>query len=136
MTGLAGVEYQDVRKDVMELVYGFRTRHKVYFYNEFIQRVEDFDESTFDSKKYLRKIAKCDFFVAVVTKKVLSSIYFEAGVALCQRCRCVFFIPDDSVLPLVMRRVATDNNRIQIFRTKELSEVTQVLTNILEKSGA
>ena len=48
----------------------------------------------------------------------------------------LFFIPDDSVLPLVMRRVATDNNRIQIFRTKELSEVTQVLTNILEKSGA
>lgn len=136
MSGLAGVEYQDVRKDVMELVYSFRTRHKVYFYNEFIQKVEEFEESTFDANKYLRKIAKCDLFIAVITKKVVSSIYFEAGVALCQRCRCVFFISNDNVLPLVMRRVASENNRIHIFRTTELSEVKRVLTNIVDKKGA
>src|SRR5437870_5187430 len=97
MSDLAGDDYVQVRREIMEQVYDLRTDFKVYFFNEFVQTIEEFDEATFDVDKYLGEIDGCDFFIAIISDGVLSSIYFEAAYALDRGKTSIYFVKSDKV---------------------------------------
>jgi hypothetical protein len=135
MSELYGDKYIHVRRDIMQLVYELREQNNVYFFNEYVQEIEKFEESRFDVDKYLKKIDECDYFIAVISDKVLSSIYFEAAYALACGKRSVYFVTNDKVMPLVMRKLASSRSEIQFFRTTELQDIKITIQNILGNSA-
>jgi hypothetical protein len=127
MSDLAGNEYVDVRQAIMDVVFELRRFHAVYFFNEFVQRQETFDERLFDARTYLREIDKAEYFVAVLSRKIVSSIYFEAGYALARGKRCIYFVADDRLMPMLMRRVALSHSNVRVCRTTDLADIKEVL---------
>lgn len=138
MVNLQSSEYEQVRHDIMQVVYWLRNHpkvRKVFFYNESLQREEDFDYSSFDAEKYVTEINECDFFVCVMSERVFSSIYFEAGYAITCGCRSVYFFTKENVMPSVMRKLAEERTEIQVFKTADLAEIKRTLDNILNLAG-
>ena len=77
------------------------------------------------------------FSSQVFSDKVVSSIYFEAGYALAHRKRSIYFVTNDNVLPMLMRRlvISREHSGIQIFKATELSEIKIIMNNILKNAN-
>ncbi|HEX8399660.1 MAG TPA: hypothetical protein VF644_19660 [Pyrinomonadaceae bacterium] len=135
MSEVSGEEYVKVRQEIMEHVYDLRKDYKVYFFNEFIQRIEDFDESAFDGNKYLNEIDECEFFIAVISDKVLSSIYFEAAYALARGKKSIYFVSSDKVMPLVMRKLSNNRPQVRAIKITSLPEIKDTIRSIINKSA-
>lgn len=133
MGGLSGDEYVQVRRDIMGVIYDLKKeeKHDVYFLNEFIQTSEEFNESSFDVEKYLKKIEECDYFIAVISNKVVSSVYYEAAYAIANGKESFYFVKDEKFMPLVMRKVANSDSRIHIITTVNLQEIKYRIINIV-----
>ena len=61
MSHLSDAEYEEIREDIMHLIYDLRKHHEVYFYNEFVPKIQDFDKNKFNPLDYLLEIKKSDF---------------------------------------------------------------------------
>ena len=131
MSNLEGDEYVKVRHNIMELVYELRKSDYVYFYNEFIQKAEEFDPAKFNPYDYLDEINKCDYFIAIFSEKIVSSIYFEVGYALGKEKNLIYFIKDEKVLPTLMRIAGDDLPKVQIIKTDSLPEILARMKNII-----
>lgn len=134
MSHLSPEEYSKERKDIMELIYELRKKHTVFFYNEFIHNLSEFNESKFDPHGYLREIKNCDYFIAILSEEILSSIYFEAGYALAVGMRSVYYVIDDNVMPLVMRTASADHNKIKVIRANSLNDIKPRILNLLNNT--
>ncbi len=131
MSDLSYEEYDEVRHDIMDLIYQLRKTNDVYFYNEFIQRPKDFDENKLDADNYLKEIKRCDYFIAILSEKIVSSIYFEAGYALALGKKSIYFVADEQVMPLLMRIAAHDYQDLQIVKATSIDEISPRIMNIL-----
>jgi hypothetical protein len=133
MGGISGDEYIQVRRDIMGVVYDLKKeeKHDIYFLNEFIQTSEEFNESSFDVNKYLKKIEECDYFIAVISSKVVSSVYYEAAYAMANGKESFYFVKDEKFMPLVMRKKASSDPRIHIITTVDLQEIEYKISNII-----
>jgi Nucleoside 2-deoxyribosyltransferase len=130
MSDLTNEEYVLVHQSIMPVVHDLRKLHKVYFFNEEVHRQEEFDERDFDARSYLAEIDAADVFVAIVTKKIVSSIYFEAGYALARGKRCLYFVTDDHLMPVLMRRVALSHENVRTCQTTDLHDIKATLRDV------
>jgi hypothetical protein len=133
MGEISGDEYIQVRRDIMGVVYDLRKeeKHDIYFLNEFIQTSEEFNELSFDVDKYLGKIEECDYFVAVISSKVVSSVYYEAACAMANEKESFYFVKDENFMPPFMRKKASSDPHIHIITTVDLQEIKYKISNIL-----
>jgi len=134
MSHLAQKEYSEAREDIMALIYELRKYHEVFFYNEFIHNLAEFNESKFDPHAYLKEIEHCDYFIALILEKIPSSIYFEAGYALAVGKKSVYYVIDDNVMPLVMHTASSDHKKIKVIRAKSLNDIKPRILNLLNHS--
>ena len=134
MSHLSDSEYEEIREDIMNLIYELRKKHQVYFYNEFIPKISHFDQNKFDPFGYLMEIKKSDYFIAIISEKILSSIYFEAGYASAVGVNSVYFVTDDKVMPLLMRMISADHPKIKVIRASSLDEIKPRIINLLDNS--
>jgi hypothetical protein len=135
MSQLSASDYVGVRADIMELVYQLRRKtYDVYFFNEFVPRIEEFDEKEVNPEEYLGHIERSDYFIAIIPQRLFSSIYFEAGYALAHEKRSVYFIIQDNVMPILMRLVAADHVNVKIVKADALDEIPVRITNFLENA--
>ena len=135
MSHLSDAEYEEIREDIMHLIYDLRKHHEVYFYNEFVPKIQDFDKNKFNPLDYLLEIKKSDWFIAIITEKILSSIYFEAGYALAAGVNSVYFVTDDKVMPLVMRMISADHPKVKVIRASSINEIKPRIVNLLNNSN-
>ena len=134
MSHLSDDEYGEIRNDIMELIHKLRKNHRVYFYNEFVPKIQDFDQNKLDAFNYLMEIKKSDYFIAIITEKILSSIYFEAGYATSVGVNSVYFVTDDKVMPLLMRMISADHPKVKVIRVSSLDAIKPRIINLLNNS--
>jgi nucleoside 2-deoxyribosyltransferase len=135
MSGLEGQDYIIEREKIMKTVEELRLScNTVVFFNEQVLRIEDFDESKFDGKKYISDIDDCDLFAAVITQKAFSSIYFEVGYALGKKKQCLVFVTKKDVMPLVMRHLS-HHKKIKIFYEEKLHAIENIIKSIVIDGG-
>jgi hypothetical protein len=125
-------QYDLTRSEAMGLVGVLRRTDDVYFLNEQIPRLEDFSEKSFDARSYLEEIRRADYFVAVITDKICSSIYFEAGFALALRKPSIYFVTRAEVMPALMRVLGDDHPRIKVVQAESLADITPTITKLID----
>lgn len=99
-------EYEIIHNSInkaLNTIEGLSKNIKAYWYNRPYPSLYKLKRNDINVTKYLEEIDKCDVFIAVVSAKIHSSIYFEAGYALAKRKKCHFFVPSDKdTLPSIM----------------------------------
>lgn len=134
MSHLSQQEYSETRQDIMTLIYDLRKRHDVFFFNEFVPTLTEFDEKKFDPHKYLHEIDKCNYFVAIILERVPSSIYFEAGYALAAGKRSIYYVTDEKAMPILMRTASTDHSKIKLIRATGLEDIKPRILSLFRNS--
>lgn len=131
MSQLSDVEYKNARQQVLNAIYEIRKHDDVYFHNEFVPDRNAFDEKSFDAHDYLDEIRKADYFVAVLSERIFSSIYFEAGFAIALGKPSFYFILDPKAMPLLMRTAVADHPSIKVTQLSSIDELEARITHLL-----
>jgi hypothetical protein len=131
MSQLTPEQYRSTRSEVMELVGVLRRSDDIYFLNELIPQLENFKEESFDVRNYLNELSKADYFVAIVTEPICSSIYFEAGFALALGKPSIYFVTEPKVMPSLMRILGVDHPRIKTVLAQSLAEICPRISKLL-----
>lgn len=105
--------------------------HEVYSFNELYPDRRRLIDAWFDAPAYLQELRNRDYFVAIITKPTFSSIYYEAAVAIEQGKQCIFFVPEFTVMPLVMRNQAVAAVNVQVCVALTIEEAALHLRRIL-----
>ena len=129
MSDLDAAEYTSSRQKIINVLLRLRQNCDVYFLNEYIPDQDKFCDADLDLNDYLSRIRACTLFVAVMRKKVVSSIYFEVGYALAHAKRVILFVENRNVLPLVMRELPNVDNLVEIIETTDLSAIETIVLN-------
>lgn len=106
MADLSDEKYQAVRKGILEVVdyaKALKRLGKIYFFNQKVPSHEALDTQHFPIAEYMRELDDCDYFIAIVSKRIHSSIYFEAGYALAEGKECILFSAAADVLPTITK---------------------------------
>lgn len=106
MNDLSEEKYQAVRKGILGVVAAAKALNRlghIYFFNQDVPTHEALDKQHFPIDEYMRELDKCDYFIAIISKRVHSSIYFEAGYAFAKGKECILFSATDDVLPTITK---------------------------------
>ena len=138
MNDLTDDEYRTVRDKILTVIdvtNAMKRVPHVYYYNRNIPTQQSFNKEDFSIQEYMSELRKCDYFIAVITKRVHSSIYFEAGYALARRKRCIFYVKRGvNALPTVMKRSVEIFDKAKTVEFDDLddavSKMKQLLTHL------
>jgi len=131
MSQLTREQYHLTWARAMELVSVLRRDNEVYFWNEDYPEPPEVSDESFDASDYLSRIAQADCFVAIVTERVCSSIYLEAGYALALRKRSAYYATRREVMPLLMRGIAHDDPEVKVVYAQSMDEIIPMVTRIV-----
>lgn len=124
-------KYQAFLKTIMEIVTKIRKFDRIeniYYINEHIPSLEEFEKADLSVPEYFNEIAQSDYFIAIIEKPALSSVYFEAGYALGLGKKCIYFIKDESCLPYLMKHAAFAYlGKVRFYRYSSIGEIIKVL---------
>jgi hypothetical protein len=117
-------KYKDNRKDVLKLVEVFHKECKfksVYFAGHDIESMKDFEAPNISAGDDIQELRASKYFVLHYPEKIVSSVLFEAGVALELGIPSLYFVKDRSHLPFLMRQaeMAFPNVKIYEFKTAD-----------------
>ena|SRR6267143_2449276 len=134
MNDLSEEEYRSVRKSVLEAVEvvegakSLKNVGHVYYFNRDVPSHENLDQQHFPIDEYMRELDRCDYFIAIISKRVHSSIYFEAGYALAKGKECILFsAKQEEVLPTIARYCCETYPSCQSIPFSDISDVVHKL---------
>lgn len=117
-------KYKENRKNVLKLVEVFRKECKfksVYFAGHEIESMKDFEAPNISAGDDIQELRASKYFVLHYPEKIVSSVLFEAGVALELGIPSLYFVKDRDHLPFLMRQaeMAFSNVKIYEFNTAD-----------------
>ncbi len=127
MKGLGDSQYEKTRVDVIKLIRDLKENCDVFFYNEDIYKPKDFETVNFDPEEYLAEIDKYDYFIAVFTDTVVSSLYVEVGYALAKGKKVLCFAQHIDCIPTLLK--LTDS-QLPGFDMIISDQMSNILSNI------
>ncbi len=125
-------DYNTVWSNTMGLVRTLRQRKLNVFYgNEDIESEEDLNIEDYNWAVYLQELNDCKYFIAIVSEKKISSIFYEAGIAASSKARkCIFFVKEtDKLLPIVMRKASSIKSNVRVINYRTFDEIRGTLQN-------
>lgn len=134
MSQLSDEDYLLVRQQILNVIYDMRKHDDVYFFNELVPDRNAFQERTFDALEYLSEIRKADYFVAVLSERILSSIFFEAGYAVATGKQSFYFLLNRQAMPLIMRTAIQDHPKVKVIELPSMEELGVRLSHLLENT--
>jgi hypothetical protein len=134
MNDLSEEEYRNVRESVLEAVEAAegakslkRVGH-VYYFNRDVPSHDKLDLPRFPIDEYMRELDRCDYFIAIISKRVHSSIYFEAGYALAKGKECILFCASqEEVLPTIAKCCCETYPKCQAIPFSHIDDVIHKL---------
>jgi len=102
-------EYQASRSEVMKVYDTLQDKcdFKVYCALSHCPTKKSFEARDVSVKKDLAALSHADYFVLLYPRKITSSVLFEAGYALAQKKRSVYFVSNRNDLPYMMQKAAS-----------------------------
>ncbi|MGD8174234.1 DUF4062 domain-containing protein [Vibrio sp. TRT 21S02] len=136
LTTLSETEYEDLRISVIGIIDRLRNLElvsDVYYINEGYSSQDSFTAPELKPRDYLSRIENSDYFVAIINKRVFSSVHFEAGYALAKGKRLLIFVRDFDDVTFVNELCAADYGElVTIRRFKNYRDIEIFLVKELE----
>jgi len=135
MNDLTENEYRTVQEKmlaVIDITKAMKGFSHIYYYNRNLPTHESFIKADFRIQEYMSELRKCNYFIAVITKRVHSSIYFEAGYALAKGKQCIFYVKRSAdALPTVMKRSVEVYDTAKVVEFDDLDDVVGKMKELL-----
>jgi hypothetical protein len=119
-------KYRENRKSVMKIVEVFRKccRFKsVFFAGHEIQSVKDFEVPDISARDDIQELRASKYFVLYYPEKIVSSVLFEAGVALELGMPSLYFVKDRNDLPFLMRQAEMAFPNVKIYEFNTIDDI-------------
>lgn len=135
MAGLDTEEqYQNYRSQALEIekwlqdFCGFRS---VFYAGRNLETKDKFEAEDFSLSEDLAALRRSKYFMLVYPEKFVSSVLFEAGLAVALGKPSVYFIRDRSSLPFLMKKAeqAKLPAGVRIYEYESLSKIQNLLQN-------
>ena len=139
MNDLSDVEYTTIQKEILSILEFSKSMEHIehiYYFNRNIPTKNEFNKAEFKANKYMNELDRCDYFIAVILKRVHSSIYAEAGYAMAKGKKCLFYIKKgEKVLPTVLNKSTEIYEHVRAIEFTEIAEVAEKLKEYLPNIG-
>lgn len=132
-------DYQYERFRMLELIDIFSNTwnaSKIYYAGEHFTSTSSFDSATLSLSHCLSALENSELFVMIYPKKIVSSVLIEAGYALSQRTKSIYFVKNIKTLPYILREPEgiSPAPKIYIYKTfeqlkKYISENKETILN-------
>ncbi len=135
MAGLDTEEqYQSYRKEALNIekwlqdFCGFRS---VFYAGRNLETKDDFEAEDFSLSQDVDALRRSKYFMLVYPEKLVSSVLFEAGLAVALGKPSVYFIRDRGSLPFLMKKAeqAKLPAGVRIYEYENLSKLENLLQN-------
>jgi len=136
MKDLSDEEYSKVRKSVLEMIDNIKSMKRirdVFYFNKDINNHESLDEDNFPISDYMSNLHESDYFIAVISKRVHSSIFYESGYALAKGKKCIIFIKEGikDILPTIMADYSEISDNVKVVAYKDFEQVIHKFKQML-----
>ena len=139
MNDLSDFEYTTIQKEILSILEFSKSMghiEDIYYFNRNIPTKDEFNKAEFKANKYMYELDRCDYFIAVILKRVHSSIYAEAGYAIAKGKKCLFYIKKDgNVLPTILNKSTEIYEHVRSIEFNEIAEVAEKLKEYLPNIG-
>lgn len=128
--------YRKNREDVMKLVDAFRTAcqfKSVVFAGKEIESIKGFEAPDISAADDIQALRESRLFVLYYTEKIVSSVLFEAGVALALHKPSLYFVRDRDHLPFLMRQAEQAFDGVRIYECRSADEIIALIEKHREK---
>ena len=135
MAGLDTEEqYQNYRRQALTIEKWLQELCKfrsVFYAGHNLETKDDFESEDLSLSHDLAALRGSKYFMLVYPEKIVSSVVFEAGLAVALGKPSVYFIRDQSSLPFLMQMAeqAKLPARVRIYRYENLSKIENLLRN-------
>lgn len=99
----------------------------VFYPGEQIGSPADFDAPDIAAKTDLENLRKSKYFVLYYPEKCVSSVIFEAGVALALQKPSVYFVKDRNDLPFLMRNAEQAFKNVKIYECDTIDKTLSLI---------
>lgn len=125
-------EYQQARNKMLEIMKTLKTScglKTIFFAGENIEAIEGWEDESLSVKQDMESLKDSRYFILVYPEKIVSSVLYEAGMALAFGKPSFYFGKHDN-FPFLMKDANNAFNHVKIFETSTYDEViTKLKTN-------
>ena len=136
MAGLNEDKYKKLHQRLLHVIMELRKDYEVYFYNEPFKSLSEFSDEKICVESYLNDISASDCFIAILSEKVVSSIYFEIGYAIAHKKHIIVFVNNVRDPPLLIRQAAKIYPSVKLITRDDDSVIEQeikLFMNVFKK---
>ncbi|MBZ5555607.1 MAG: hypothetical protein LAO21_23115 [Acidobacteriia bacterium] len=129
-------KYKRNRTDVLMLVEAFRKECKfksVVYAGTEIASMKDFEAADISAADDIQALRESKCFVLHYSEKIVSSVLFEAGVALALQKPSLYFVKDRDYLPFLMRQAEQAFHHVKIYEFSTTNDILTLIKNHREK---
>ncbi len=132
----ANQRYIESRAEIEKIFRALRDtcKYRVFWAAENIRTMKDFETADTSANVDLEGIRKSEYFVLIYPEKMVTSALFEAGYALALDKLSLYFVPDDEMLPFLMRDVRNVNPRVRIHERRDWQKIEDIAA-LFERQG-
>jgi hypothetical protein len=107
----------------------------VFYAGRNIETKEKFEAEDFSLSDDLAALRRSKYFMLVYPERLVSSVLFEAGLAIALGKPSVYFVRDLSSLPFLMKKAeqAKLPARVRIYEYESLAKIQTLLQNLGER---
>ena len=122
-------ELQESRKCIEEIVALAETQFDfaVYWAGRTISSKKDFDAADLSAKKDVAAILDSKYFLMIYPGKIVSSVLFEAGIALRSCLTSIYIVSKQSDLPFLMTQASQAFTNVRTYECEAPSDALTML---------
>jgi hypothetical protein len=107
----------------LEEEYGYT----VYYAGRNVRSIKDFDAADISARADIDSLRGSRYFLMIYPQRIVSSVIFEAGMALEQCQASIYFVRKHQDLPYLMQRLTEAVGNVKSYRYEDPSEIVAVL---------
>jgi hypothetical protein len=125
-------KYKENRKDVKKIAEVFHKECKfksVFFAGQEIESLKDFEAPNISAADDIQELRASKYFVLHYPEKIVSSVLFEAGVALELGIPSLYFVKDRNHLPFLMQQAEMAFTNVKIYEFNTTEDIEAIFKN-------
>jgi hypothetical protein len=102
-------------------------KYEVYYAGRDVSSTKDFDASHISARADIDALRQSRYFLLIYPQRIISSVIFEAGMAL-EKCEAsIYFVRDHQDLPYLMRRLTEAVGNVKAYKYQSAEDITKVI---------
>jgi hypothetical protein len=124
------VEYKRNREYVLQIINTFQKEcqyESVIFAGHKITSITDFEAPNISAADDIKALRNSKYFVLHYSEKIVSSVLFEAGVALALNKPSIYFVKNKRDLPFLMEQAEMAFSNVKIYECNSVDEILNII---------